>query len=128
MASSDLDSPWPSSTVESFAGSFNIHIEEGNSADSISLLEVPTTSVCHNCNIPKPPPLPVKICSRTNYPRRFSEWCCVARETKDTWDKLFKEGYGADVYIITEDKTIVTAHSIVLVSKSHFPVHLLILF
>lgn len=30
------------------------------------------------------------------------------------WDKLFKEGYGADVYIITEEKEIIAAHSIVL--------------
>ncbi|KAI8004006.1 BTB/POZ and TAZ domain-containing protein 3 [Camellia lanceoleosa] len=30
------------------------------------------------------------------------------------WDKLFKEGYGADVHIITEEKTIIPAHSSVL--------------
>ncbi|KAA8532157.1 hypothetical protein F0562_006701 [Nyssa sinensis] len=114
MASQDLDSPWPSSSVESFDCSFNIRMEEGNLADSISFLEVPTTSVSHNCNIPKPPPLPAKIYSRTNYPRMLAECCCVPMETKDTWDKLFKEGYGADVYIITEEKAIIPAHSIIL--------------
>lgn len=46
----------------------------------------------------------------------LSERSSVPKETKDTWDKLFKEQYGSDVYIITEDKSYIQAHSSVLVS------------
>nr|POE69755.1 btb/poz and taz domain-containing protein 4 [Quercus suber] len=44
----------------------------------------------------------------------LSECSSVPKETKDTWDKLFKEGYGSDVYIITEDKSYILAHSSIL--------------
>ena len=67
MASSDLDYPWPSSTGESFCGSFNIHLEEDNPADILPVLESPMSSVSDNSNIPKPPPLPSKMCIRTKY-------------------------------------------------------------
>ncbi|KAL7176735.1 hypothetical protein ACSBR2_030142 [Camellia fascicularis] len=114
MASPDLDSPWPSSEVESFDGSFYIHIEEENSTDGLSFLEVPTTSVRRGSRIPEPPPLPGKNYTRNNLSKRLEVCCCVPKETKDMWDKLFKEGYGADVHIITEEKTIIPAHSSVL--------------
>ncbi|XP_059655486.1 BTB/POZ and TAZ domain-containing protein 3 isoform X2 [Cornus florida] len=117
MASPDFDSPCSSSNVETFNYSFNIYKEEGASANSF-FLEVPTNSIFHNRNIPKPPPFPAKFCSRTNYPRRPAERCFVPRETKDTWDKLFKESWGADVYILTENRAIIPAHSIVLSAAS----------
>ncbi|XP_075662308.1 BTB/POZ and TAZ domain-containing protein 3 isoform X1 [Castanea sativa] len=114
MASSDLDYPWPSSTGESFCGSFNILLEEDNPADILPVLEVPSSSVSSKCNIPKPPSLPSKSCIRIKYSNRLSECSSVPKETKDTWDKLFKEGYGSDVYIITEDKSYILAHSSIL--------------
>ena len=117
MASPDLGSPWPFSTVESFDGSFNIHIEEGNSACGLSVIEVPTTSGCHSTRIPKPPPLPGKDYMRKKISKMPGECCCVPKETKDMWDKLFKEGFGADVHIITKEDAIIPAHSSVLVSK-----------
>ncbi|KAL6976116.1 hypothetical protein U1Q18_024908 [Sarracenia purpurea var. burkii] len=124
MASPDLDSL----AIESFDGSFNLRIEEGNSSENLSLIKVhttplcrnlslikvPTTPLCRHGRIPEPPPLRGKICMRNNLPRRLTECCCVPKETKDNWDKLFKEGYGADVYIITEEKAIISAHSGVL--------------
>ncbi|GAY34067.1 hypothetical protein CUMW_276410 [Citrus unshiu] len=81
MASPDIESPWLCAAGESVCGSFNIRVEEGNAADILHVLEVPTSS-----------------------------------ETKDVWDKLFKEGNGADVYIITKDESCIQAHSSILVS------------
>jgi hypothetical protein len=116
MASPDLDSSWPSSTGESFCGYLNIHLVEDNPADILPVLEVSTSSVASKCNIPNPPSLPGKSCSRKKYSNRLPECSSVPKETKETWDKLFKEGYGSDVYIITEDKSYIQVHSSVLVS------------
>ncbi|XP_040999949.1 BTB/POZ and TAZ domain-containing protein 3-like [Juglans microcarpa x Juglans regia] len=118
MASANFDSPWLSSSGESFRGSFNIHLEEDNPADILPVLEVPTTSLSSKCHIPKPPPFPVKSCTRIKLSNRISDCSSVPKETKDTWDKLFKEGYGSDVFVITEDKSHIQAHSCVLSAAS----------
>lgn len=114
MASPDLVSSLPCSTGESFSGSFNIAIEETSPANFLPVLEVSNSSVCNNSNIPKPPLLPGKTYTKTSYPKRLANCSSVPRETKDTWDKLFKDGYGADIHIITEDGPIIPAHSCVL--------------
>ncbi|KAK9205611.1 hypothetical protein WN943_015879 [Citrus x changshan-huyou] len=44
MASQDIESPWLCAAGESFCGSFNIRVEEGNAADILHVLEVPTSS------------------------------------------------------------------------------------
>lgn len=117
MASPDLHTSWLSSTVESFGGSFNIRIEEEGSADSVEFLEDQTSPVCNlPLNIPEPPPLPGKIYSRATNPRQLANSGCVPKETKDTWDRLFKEGFGADVHVITEDGSVIPAHYALLVS------------
>ncbi|KAH9726776.1 BTB/POZ and TAZ domain-containing protein 3 [Citrus sinensis] len=118
MASPDIESPWLCAAGESFCGSFNIRVEEGNAADILHVLEVPTSSVPYNCSIPKPPPLPIKPCTKNKYPNRFLHCSFVPKETKDVWDKLFKEGNGADVYIITKDESCIQAHSSILQSKA----------
>ena len=123
MASPDLVSSLPSSTseTETFYGSFNIAIEETKPANFIPALEVSTSSGCNNINIniniPKPPPLPCKTWTKNSHPKRLASSSHVPAETRDTWDKLFKDGYGADVRIITEDGPIIQAHSCVLVGK-----------
>ncbi|CAK9139317.1 unnamed protein product [Ilex paraguariensis] len=114
MASLDLGSPWPSQTVEIFDGCFNILIEEGNSGDSLDWLEVPATALCNKLDIPKPPPLPCKTGERPNNPAWPADSCFVPKEAKDTWDRLYREGYGADVCIITENKATISAHYSVL--------------
>ncbi|XP_031264624.1 BTB/POZ and TAZ domain-containing protein 3-like [Pistacia vera] len=114
MASPDISSPWISYSGESFCGSFDTHMEEGNTAKVLHVLEAPTSSVSYNCSTPKPPPLPDKACTKTKYPKRLVDCSLVPKETKNIWDNLFKEGYGADVYIITEDKSCIPAHSSVL--------------
>lgn len=119
MGSPDLVTPWPSSTGYSFSGSLDIRLEEATSADILTVLELPTSS---NCSIPNPPPLPHKTFTRTKYANKFSDSCFVPKETVDTWDKLFNDGLGADVYVITEDQSCVPAHSSILVSSSYFPI------
>ncbi|KAJ8538532.1 hypothetical protein K7X08_027753 [Anisodus acutangulus] len=112
MASPDLHNPWLSSSpVESFGGSFNILIEEEGTAHSVEFLEDQMSPVCNlPPNIPKPPPVPAKIHSRVANPRQLANYDCVPKETIDTWDKLFKEGFGADVHITTEDGSFIPAH------------------
>lgn len=120
MASPDLDSTWPSSSGCSFSGSFDIRLEEANSADILPALEVPTSSVTYNSSIPKPPPLRNKIISRTKCVNRLSDFFSVPKETVDTWDKLFKEGHGSDVYVTAEGESCILSHSSILVSWSIF--------
>lgn len=114
MASPSLDIHCPSSTSLSFSGSVNMCIEETNPANILPALEVSTSSLSYKFSIPKPPPLPPTNYMK-KYPNRLSYYCCVPKETVDIWDKLFKEGYGADVYVITENDTYIAAHSILLV-------------
>lgn len=114
MASSNLDSSWPSSPCESYNGTLNIYIEEANPADISPAMEVPTSSFCQNHEVPKPPRLPGKSVKKANYYNRLTECSFVPKETKNTWDRLFKEGYGVDVCILTEDESMIPAHSSVL--------------
>ncbi|KAL0723890.1 hypothetical protein Bca4012_038489 [Brassica carinata] len=74
-------------------------------------------------NIPKPPPLP-----RVTYQRslqassRTKPWsssrCLVPKETVETWDKVFREGIGADTTVQTEDNYHLLAHSSILSAAS----------
>lgn len=109
MASPAIDSAWLSS--EPFCKSLNLDVEEANPVDILPVLEAPMSSVSDKSNMPKPPPLPNKT-----YSKRPLGCSVVPKETKDMWDKLFKEGYFADVCILTEDGSYVLAHSNVLVS------------
>ncbi|CAN4076962.1 unnamed protein product [Withania somnifera] len=111
MASPDLHTQWLSSAVESFGGSFNIRIEEEGTAHTVEFLEDANSPVCDlPVNIPKHPPVPSKIHSRVTNPRKLANSDCVPKETRDTWDKLFKEGFLADVHVITEDGSVIPAH------------------
>lgn len=114
MASPAIGSAWLSSPSEPFCKSLNVG--EANPADILPVLEAPVPFASDNSNAPQPPPLPSKNCTRTKYPKRPLEYSFVPKETRDTWDKLFKEGYGADVFILTHEKSCVLAHSNVLVS------------
>ncbi|KAB5515775.1 hypothetical protein DKX38_026423 [Salix brachista] len=114
MASPDIDSPWLCAANESFGGCFNMQIEEIKSANVLNVLEAPTSSMSDTCNIPKPPPYPNKTSKEANNCKRILGTCSVPQEIKDTWDRLFKEAYGADVYIITDRKSYVPAHCNVL--------------
>ncbi|XP_048230953.1 BTB/POZ and TAZ domain-containing protein 3 [Ricinus communis] len=114
MASADLDSSWLSAAGESVGGCFNIHMVEVNSAEILCVQDSPTASVSYSNTIPKPPPVPDKTFCRANNSKSISQYCSVPKEIRDTWDRLFKEGYGADVYIITDSKSYIPAHFNVL--------------
>lgn len=111
MGSSAVEISWPSYNIESFEPSFDIQIEEGNSSHTLGLIENTKSVSARARQIPKPPPLPRR---RSN--RGLAASCSVPRETKDLWDKLFNEGYGADVHIMTDDGFIIAAHQSILVS------------
>ncbi|XP_039164541.1 BTB/POZ and TAZ domain-containing protein 3 [Eucalyptus grandis] len=117
MASPDVDYPWSSSAGETFCGYFNMQLEEADPADISSALESPTPSSSNNYNIPKPPSPPVKTFTRSNR-ARLPDCSSVPRETKQTWDSLFMDGYGADVYIFMEENSFIMAHSSILSAAS----------
>ncbi|KAK9725255.1 hypothetical protein RND81_05G131900 [Saponaria officinalis] len=89
--------------------------EEQQTADNIVIAaDVVVSSFTTKNNIPPPPPLPGSIFYRRQYRWKSSECCCIEKETRNVWDELFKSGFGADVYIITEDQLTVPAHFSVL--------------
>ncbi|KAB2032168.1 hypothetical protein ES319_D05G352900v1 [Gossypium barbadense] len=112
MASPAIDSAWLSSPSEPFCKSLNVG--EAHPADILPVLEAPVPFASDNSNAPQPPPLPSKNCTRTKFSKRPLDDIVVPKETKDAWDNLFKEGYGADVCILTNEKSCVLAHSNVL--------------
>nr|DAD43369.1 TPA_asm: hypothetical protein HUJ06_001599 [Nelumbo nucifera] len=114
MAQTDFDSSWATTTGEFFKDSFILQGQEGNPADILPVLEVSTSSLCQKSNIPKPPPFPRASFGRVNFPKRVKGCSYVSKETKDMWENLFKEAYGADVHVLTEVKAIIPAHSNVL--------------
>uniref|UniRef100_A0A6N2LI25 BTB domain-containing protein n=1 Tax=Salix viminalis TaxID=40686 RepID=A0A6N2LI25_SALVM len=115
MASPDVDSPWLCSASEFFGGCFNIQMEEVKSSNNVNVLEAPTSFVSDARYIPKPPPYPSTTSTTTSHCKRISASCSVPKETKDTWDRLFKEEYGSDVYIITDSNSYIPVHCNVLI-------------
>lgn len=63
--------------------------------------------------IPEPPPLPSAV---TSYRKGLGGCSCVPTATKDLWDRLFDEGYNADVVVYTNHGGKLYAHSSILVS------------
>lgn len=116
MASGAIDNAGLSSSMDYFDGSLDIHIEEVSlidSVDSLDNLKKPATNGSHS--IPNSPPVPAKVCQRINNYRKLADnCCCIPKEMKDLWDELFIQGYGADVNIITGDKSVIPAHYSVL--------------
>lgn len=125
MASPDFDSPWSSLTYEELSKSLNIQYEEINIGRDETYKENFAAPFCQSCSVPRPPPFPSKMQRKNNYLIKLSESCptSVPKETKQTWDKLFKEGCAADVCVLTENETIIPAHFIVLVR--HYVFYLL---
>lgn len=69
--------------------------------------------------IPLPPPFPRPAGTgcpcKGHLPPRGRSYASVA--TRDLWERLFHEGYKADVYINTDKGGIIYAHSYILVSS-----------
>jgi hypothetical protein len=64
---------------------------------------------------PVAPPLPGPATS-SYHGSRVRRYCCVSTATKDLWERLFDEGYRADVSINTDNGGIIYAHANILVS------------
>ncbi|KAK9672166.1 hypothetical protein RND81_12G081300 [Saponaria officinalis] len=64
--------------------------------------------------IASPPPIPESIFPMRNKRENSSKCSCIPEQTRDVWDRLFKGGFGADVYIITQDQLTIPAHLNVL--------------
>jgi hypothetical protein len=81
--------------------------------------------------IPKPPPLPSRnYGSHRNYMRNLGDCVNLYEKRKDAWDKIFIEGYGADVRVVTgkddanvatRDDHVILAHSCILVCIFKLP-------
>ncbi|OIV93495.1 hypothetical protein TanjilG_11077 [Lupinus angustifolius] len=74
-------------------------------------------------NIPAPPPLPRSMATafpckveNNNPPARMHS--NVSSATRDLWQRVYNEGYKADVYISTDNGGIIYAHSIILATAS----------
>lgn len=71
-------------------------------------------------SVPIPPPLPSKSDGhQKRYGDDVAPWLnhsCVPTETRDVWDRLFNEGYKADVVIYTDNGGIVYAHANIIVN------------
>lgn len=117
MASPDFDSPWSPLTYEALSRSLNVQYEEINFGMDETYKENFTAPFFQSCSVPRPPPFPCKLQSKNNYLIKLSESCLtsVPKETKQTWDKLFKQGCAADVCVVAENEAIIPAHFIVLV-------------
>ena len=74
-------------------------------------------------SVPVPPPLPSKTNVHQNrYGGNEVAPClnhsCVPTSTKDTWDRLFNDGYKANVVIYTDNGGIVYAHANIIGTAS----------
>ncbi|XP_008788170.2 BTB/POZ and TAZ domain-containing protein 3 isoform X2 [Phoenix dactylifera] len=114
MACLELDSPQLFSNFLSYDGPFNLHLDGSISAELLSVSDACTSSQSHCSNIPKPPPLPGASYSRNKLYKKLQGYSIIPDETKHAWDRLFYEGYEADVHVLTDDKGIILAHSSVL--------------
>nr|XP_010908694.1 BTB/POZ and TAZ domain-containing protein 3 isoform X2 [Elaeis guineensis] len=114
MACLELDSPQLFSNCLSYDGPFNLHLDGSISAELLAVSDACTSSQSHCSNIPKPPPLPGASYSRNKFYKKLQGYSYVPDETKHAWDRLFYDGYEADVRVLTDDKGIILAHSSVL--------------
>lgn len=114
MACLELDSPPLLSNHLSYDDPFYLHLEGSISAELLAAPNACTSSQSHCSNIPKPPPLPGASYGRKKSCIKLQGYSCVPDETKYKWDRLFYEGYEADVRVLTDDNVIVLAHSSVL--------------
>uniref|UniRef100_A0A0D6QXR5 BTB domain-containing protein n=1 Tax=Araucaria cunninghamii TaxID=56994 RepID=A0A0D6QXR5_ARACU len=139
QAASEFDSSWMSASPPSYEQSLQLLKEN---CATVSHLETSEVSVHPSLSpsisrkdFPKPPPPPTSAYYRHIYSQnvfsvtrscnRHAGYYCVPKETVDTWDKLFQEGYQADVRIFTDDGGVIRAHSNVLSAASPVLKHLM---
>ncbi|XP_008807256.1 BTB/POZ and TAZ domain-containing protein 3-like [Phoenix dactylifera] len=114
MACLELDSPLLFSNPLLSDRPFNLHLE-GSISSGLSVGPNVFSSTQYHCSIiPKPPPLPGSSYDRNRFSKKLKDYSYVPEETKHAWDRLFYEGYEADVRVLTDDEGIILAHSSVL--------------
>lgn len=97
--------------VSSTHGVFDIEGEKPFDAPAnnvLALLESTLPQIMSSTmNILKPPPLPCMTYHRFQASTRKPSYLSrlVPKEAVETWDKLFKEGIGADSYVETDNKS-----------------------
>ncbi|ONK72372.1 uncharacterized protein A4U43_C04F18730 [Asparagus officinalis] len=114
MACLYFESPQLFSKHQSYDDSFDQQFEDSISAEFLTEPDASTSYLSNNVNIPKPPPLPTASYRKTNISKRVTSCNCVLYETSHAWDRLFTEGYHADVHVLIDDKGIILAHSNIL--------------
>lgn len=116
----ELDSSQFSLNTDAISNSLDIHFQFGSFTGAKAVPDV--TSSSPSTRVPDPPPLPGPSHgghrnSRTGRClRKGKAYRRVPQEVLDSWDKLFSEGYQADLRVSTDDDTEILAHSCVLVS------------
>lgn len=128
MACLDLGSSHLFSSYQVYEVPFDLHLDD---SVSVEFLDVPDaskpslssfSSSISSSSVPKPPPLPSSANGGCSSSKRLTGYSYVLDETRLVWDKLFHEGYEADVHVLTDDKSTILAHSCVLVSSCNFSV------
>lgn len=116
MACLYLDSPQLFLNQQPYDGLLNLQIEDSISAEILTVPHASSSSLSNNVDVPKPPPPPKASFGKTNISKRLTYCDCVLHGTRHVWDRLFDEGYNADVHVLTGDKDVILAHSNILVS------------
>ncbi|KAG0483322.1 hypothetical protein HPP92_011406 [Vanilla planifolia] len=118
MACADLDSAQLFSHHLSFDISYNLKVKDCISTDNLAIPDASASRQLQAKIFPKAPPQLKSSCSRYTTKRRPAGYVLVPRETRRIWNSIFDEGHGADVHIITDDNSLLAAHSCVLSTAS----------
>ncbi|KAL6616524.1 hypothetical protein ACP70R_038794 [Stipagrostis hirtigluma subsp. patula] len=95
-----------------------IHLESNSLTDTKAVPDHSRYSQSHRSNVPDPPPLPGTSYAAQRSSRRVKACSSAREEVLDSWDKLFQEGYQADLRVLTDDGSEILSHSCVLGVKS----------
>ncbi|KAM0947216.1 putative histone acetyltransferase [Dioscorea sansibarensis] len=117
MACLELPSSPLFSSYQVYDVPFDLHLDDGVSVEFLDVPDASTPSLScssSSSSVPKPPSLPRSLNGRCSSSKRLTGYSFVPDETRHAWDKLFQEGYEADVHVLTDDKNTILAHSCVL--------------
>ncbi|KAL6840327.1 hypothetical protein ACP4OV_030137 [Aristida adscensionis] len=95
-----------------------IQLECNNSIDTKALPDRSRQWQIHCIDAPDPPPSPGTSCGAPRSSRNRKARGRVPEEVLESWDKLFLEGYQADLRVLTDDGSEILSHSCVLGVKS----------
>ncbi|RLN25312.1 BTB/POZ and TAZ domain-containing protein 3 [Panicum miliaceum] len=104
-----------------------IHLESDSLAGTKAVPDHRRNAQLHCSNDPDPPPLPGTSYGARRSSRKAKACSRVPEEVLDSWDRLFLEGYQADLRVSTDDGTEILSHSCVLEQMKKHVLHLLVL-